>query len=447
MGVLKDGLPAAMLMLGLSTMAWGQAEPSAIAPYTPGRTLSTLPNLDGSFQYALNASELIQTGYGGGGVTEATNLSGDVAYYSKSKATPFSLLYAGGVILGNQYGSSSLPFQSLSISQGLVTGNWVLGIADAVSYLPQSPTTGLSGVAGTGDLGASPINTGLEPVQNVLSGTNVSRVSNSLTGQAERRLSGATSLSATGSYGLIRYMGGPGLDTTQLNGQLSLNHRLNGRTSIFVNGGYGAFSYPMGGAFNTKSLNVGLERLVSRRLTLTASGGPLWVNTSSNLGIPQRMSVGVDIGGTYTIRNGSLTARYSRGVNGGSGVQPGALSDTFSGLGQKSFGRDWSGGINASFSRNQGLTQNAGAAISTIGLQDGLLLGNTTSTYAGAQVSRRFGQRFNGFFTYTALQQSISNGAAGDVDIIGRQYFLNGISNTFSIGVSFTPRSSHLGQL
>lgn len=46
MGRMRIGYAVGMLALGLSTMAHGQAEPSAIAaaPYTPGRTLATLPS-------------------------------------------------------------------------------------------------------------------------------------------------------------------------------------------------------------------------------------------------------------------------------------------------------------------------------------------------------------------------------------------------------------------
>ena len=436
----KSWLAVVCVAVGLSTMAEGQAEPSAIAPYSPGRTLSTPPSIDGSFQYALNASELIQTGYqGSGGTTTSTSLSGDVAYYSKNTARPFSLLYGGGVLLTNRTGQSTAPFQTLSLSQGLVTGRWVLSLADSVSYLPQAPTTGLSGVAGTGDLGSTPINTGLEPAQNVLTNTSVTRVSNSLTGQIERGLTGSTSVSGRGSYGLIRYLNGNGLDNTQLNGMVSANHTLNGRNSIFVNGGYGVFSYPGGGTFNTKNLNFGYERLVSRKLTLDVSGGPFWVNTSSELGIPPRMSIGVDAGVMYVHRLANATVHYTRGVNGGSGVQPGAISDTVFGILQRSFGRDWSGSVNGSVSHNQGLTQNASAAAATVGGQT-YLLGNSTSTFAGIQVTRRFGRSFSGYATYTALQQSTSA-------VVGNQNILTGLANTFSVGISFSPRSAHLGQL
>ncbi len=67
------------------------------------------------------------------------------------------MLYAGGVLFGNRYGQGVRPFQTFAVSQGLVTAAWIFGISDSVSYLPQSPTTGLSGIPGVGDLGSQPI--------------------------------------------------------------------------------------------------------------------------------------------------------------------------------------------------------------------------------------------------------------------------------------------------
>ena len=165
-----------------------------------------------------------------------------------------------------------------------------------------------------------------------------------MSGQLQRRLTGATSISGTGNYGLVRYIDGYGLDSTQIGGTVSLNHRLDGRDSIFVNASYGVFSYPGGGAFYTKSLNFGLERLLTHKVTVDASGGPLWVTSSSALGIPPRFSVGADLGLTYAMQHGSVALRYDRGVNGGSGAQPGAISDSVFALAQRTFGRGWSVG-------------------------------------------------------------------------------------------------------
>ncbi len=116
-----------------------------------------LPNLDGILHYALSASEMVQYGYYGGGVvTHSTVLSGDVAYTAKSTIRPFSMLFSAGVILGNQSGQGTSYYTSATASQGYVTRHWDFNISDTVSYLPQSPTVGLSGIAGVGDLGSSP---------------------------------------------------------------------------------------------------------------------------------------------------------------------------------------------------------------------------------------------------------------------------------------------------
>ncbi len=55
-------------------------------------------------------------------------------------------MYAGGYLLTQNYGQNSSTYQSLTISQGLVRGRWSMGIADSLSYLPNSPSTGLAGV-------------------------------------------------------------------------------------------------------------------------------------------------------------------------------------------------------------------------------------------------------------------------------------------------------------
>ncbi|HTD95590.1 MAG TPA: hypothetical protein VK627_01625, partial [Edaphobacter sp.] len=116
-----------------------------------------LPTPDGIFHYSLSASQLIQFGYYGSGTAYTTSLSGNVGYVSKSTKLPSTILYSGGVLFTTQAGQGTSTFQNLAISQGLVNGPWAFYITDSVSYLPQSPTTGLSGIPGIGDLGSLPI--------------------------------------------------------------------------------------------------------------------------------------------------------------------------------------------------------------------------------------------------------------------------------------------------
>ncbi len=94
-----------------------------------------LPTLDGVLHYAISGSEIVQFGYyGGGDVTASTAVSGDVAYTGKSADLPFSLLFAGGIILPNQSGQGTNYYSSAAVSQGLVTRNWTFNISDSVSF-------------------------------------------------------------------------------------------------------------------------------------------------------------------------------------------------------------------------------------------------------------------------------------------------------------------------
>ena len=255
----------------LTAFSHSQAVPTATASPSDLMPSRSLPLIDGTFDYALNASEIIQTGYGGVGNTyESTNLSGDVVYTSASVKAPFSAVYAGGVLISNESTQSTEPFQSLSLSQGLTTRGWSFSASDAVSYLPSSPTVGLSGIPGTGDLGSQPIFTGDSPAQNVLT-TNSSRVSNSLAGGVSRRLDATTSISGSGSYGILRFLGGYGLDSSQALGTVSLNHQFDARDSGSISANSSVYSFPGSYSFTSRVINAGFSRRLTRTLTTSAS--------------------------------------------------------------------------------------------------------------------------------------------------------------------------------
>ena len=70
-------------MLVMSSVALSQAQPTAVAPLPYSGLNFGFPS--GTFQYGANISEIFQTGYlQNGDVSRQTNLSGDVAYSSKS---------------------------------------------------------------------------------------------------------------------------------------------------------------------------------------------------------------------------------------------------------------------------------------------------------------------------------------------------------------------------
>lgn len=427
-----------LVLLALPCSGWGQATPTASVQSSASGL--NFPAINGNFQYGLSAGEVIQKGYSNSGTYASTNLSGDMVYTSKSERHPLSVIYAGGLQFGDQSGGSTTYFQSLAASQSYITRGWVFSVSDLVSYLPQSPTVGLSGIPGTGDLGLNPVQNGLEPSQSILSIGN-SRISNSISGNVERRLDAFTSVSGGASYGTLGFFGNSGLDSTQISADVGINRRLNGRSSASLSATYGIFKYSSlgnGASFATRGLSAGYQRQLSRSLTAYVSGGPEWISSSGVLGIPSRLTFTAGAGLSYSVRIYNAAVSYTRGINGGAGVQPGGISDSVIATVQRPFGAAWSSSANVGYSRTQGLS-NAPTPVSLalLGLTNS---GNYDSVFAGIQVSRRISRSFSGYGSYTALTQSYTLTQISPVA-------LNGLVHSFAIGVSYFPHSLHLGQL
>ncbi|WP_158943864.1 hypothetical protein [Granulicella sp. S190] len=444
---------SALLLAGCS-LCHGQAVPAGDSSMSS--TLGpNLPTLDGVVHYSLSASEVFQFGYyGSGTTTHATDLTGNLAYTSRSLALPFSALFSGGVVLGDQQGQGNTSFWNASVSQGYVTRQWIFNVTDSFSFLPQSPETGLSGIPGVGDLGAAPV---LGPTSGPAGGvltTSGDRISNSLSGSVERQLVPNTSLSGTGSWGVLHYLGNPGvesesaenglaegLDSTSISGTVALNHRLDARSSVSLDAMYSTYSYsgiesgPQEPNFQTRGLNLSYQRVLSRTLSVNASVGPQWVSSSNSALIPSALNVAINAGVSYGYRNTHAFVGYTRGANGGGGVFPGARSDSISGSVGRSFGRDWVGSLNGAYTHTTGLTVFESGS-STVPTND-----SYHTTYGGAQVTRRFSPHFSGYASYTVQNQS-NNGLTNVVV----QNVLSGASQTLGFGVTFAPRSTSLGQ-
>src|SRR5271154_4669979 len=217
--VMKIRIVVSALLLTMGSISHGQAIPAGSPAMTSGSSGGlNLPTPDGVLHYALSASEIIQLGYyGAGETTHSTVLSGDVAYTAKSAIRPFNLLVAGGIILGNQSGQGTTYYSSVAVSQGYVTRYWVFNIADTFSFLPQSPTTGLSGIPGVGDLGAIPVQgPGAGPAGGVLSNAG-NRYSNDVLGSVERQINHNTSISGSGSYSILSFLNNNGTNANEAN--------------------------------------------------------------------------------------------------------------------------------------------------------------------------------------------------------------------------------------
>ena len=434
------------LILTANLVCHAQAVPTAESPLMTSSLGPNLPSLDGVVHYALSASEIVQYGYyGPGDVSHSTDLSGDIAYTSKSTVRPFGLLFAGGVILANQSGQGTSTFWNLTASQGYITRHWAFNISDSFSFLPQSPTTGLSGIPGLGDQGAFPIQSPTTgPAGGILT-TSGDRIGNTLTGSVERQIASNTSIAGSGSWSILHYLDDnaeQGLDNTQITGIVSLNQRLDARSSAAISGVYSDYYFTSAGAgpndpgFTTRGINLSYQRVLSRSFSASISAGPQWVSSSDSLLIPSAINVAVSAGLSYGYRNTHASVTYTRGVNNGSGVIPGALSDGVSGTVGHTWGRNWLASLSAAYTHTAGLTQvtNGDTLITTNEVFD--------TVYGGGQVTRRISTHFSAYASYTAQSQSNN-----DANLLATPFnVLNGTSQTFGVGITFSPRSTNLGQ-
>lgn len=383
-----------------------------------------LPIHLGTLTYSVSGSEMLETGTETGSSLDAsTALSGNLGYLSNSEKYPFSMIYSGGVFFTSVPGNSTTEtFQDLAVSQVAQTRSWVFVGSDSFSYLPGTPTTGLSGVAGVGDVGTYPVQTGIGPDQSILTNSGT-RIANGLQGSATWQTTPSLDLEASGSWQVLHFNGGiSALNTNTTSATAGPNYRIDARTSIGADANYSDMTYPSyaGYKIETEGASVNFTRAWTRRLSTTVNFGPSRTHGTTLSPIPNQWIVAGSAQANYATRTTGFYANYTRGVNSGSGIIFGALTDTvLAGL-DRPITRDWNLGLQVSYSRNVGLSQVNGVTP------------RYDSTFGAVQLARRITESLSCYGSYTAISQSASN--ASNLDSA-----FNGTNNVFGFGITFAP--------
>lgn len=425
------GLPSFLFIATfLIPAARAQSLPADTGTPQPGVGFS-LPRVGGTLSYALSASELFSNGfYNNSGIDATTNLSGDLAYVSRSQFHPFSAVYAGGVLIGNS-DQPTTTYQTLSFSQVLSTKRWNIVLSDTVSYLPESPAVGLSGVPGVGDLGVDPVNTGIgvTPGLGILT-TYGPRVSNSASGTVSRTLTGRLSVQASGVYALQRFIGdnsNQAINSDDYGGSVGLNYQITARDAFGASYNYSRFSYlnsPY--QFSVQGASFTYSRQWSQRLTTSVFAGPQISSSSTNAALSGTYTtVAAGASATYASRATAYALSYSRGVNNGSGVILGAESDSVSLAAHRQFGRTWATSGAVSYSRSSALP-----ILTAYGF-------TSDSLAFSGQATRGFGRYFSGYASYTLEHQSLGGSGAG----YAAANAFSGVYQIVGLGVTYSPRN------
>lgn len=430
-------LLALTCLLGpLASVARGQAIPTATNDvYYPG---FHLPNVGGSLNYSVSASESVIFGYNGqnggyGGTATTTNLSGNVAYLSASERHPFSMVYSGGYFMSTSAQSSAF-YQNLALSQVYKTKTWDFVVSDLFSYLPSTATVGLSGVPGVGDLGVDPVGGTYGSVQGILT-RNGPRVNNSVSASAVRNLTASTSVSVTGFAFFQTFLGGStdslgssvaGIDSRSEGGTAALTHRLNARSSVGTSYTYSTSSFT-GSKFGFTSQQVSLlyNRQLSRQLSFMASVGPQWTGSSDPLYGGTSVNVATSVGLAYGGKITSASVNYSRGTSSGFGVFQGAHTDSVGFIAHRGIGKNWSASVSADYARSTSLPSSFSLPYST------------QTEVAGVQASRGLTRKLSFFTSYTLQRQTTGGTTITPVTFSGH-------SQVISAGITFSPSSTRL---
>src|ERR1700760_2056354 len=133
-----------LLFFVVGSLGHGQSAPSATAGAA-------------EMAYAIRLSETANFG-GTLDNWNTMNPSGSLSYANGHKTHPFVLDYSGGYTAALSGTSNSTGFfQRLLVSQAFDWLKWSANFSDAISYRPQAPTTGFSGIPGTGErIGQNP---------------------------------------------------------------------------------------------------------------------------------------------------------------------------------------------------------------------------------------------------------------------------------------------------
>lgn len=415
---MKETFKLVVFLLAACVAAGAQAVPAA--------TVHSLP-ITGELHYVINYSQMAEFSSGLGDWQMST-LSGAATYANGKDRFPFSMEYGGGyswTIAGPSYGAGL--FQHLFLSQGIVWRKWNLTASDDVSYLPEAPTTGFSGIPGIGEPIGVP--SPAPPAGQSILTLNTVVVDNNTQAELGHTLNYATRLNVGGSYNIFRYPDGNGLDMNMTAANAGLTWRLNARNSLMGTYMYSQFSYPQYNfSLTTNSGTLGYQRVWNRKVTTNISAGPQWLTSSDSATVPSSLGIEANASVNYQFLLNSASLVYSHGISGGGGYLVGAELDSLTLTLSREFGRKLTVGADASYMR-------------TASLANGPIFGNSgeiNAKFAGVQATRKLGQYFNVFANYTAITQSSSSSLPSNV--------LNQLMQTVSFGIGYSPRGRHLTQ-
>jgi len=362
---------------------------------------------------------------------------GGIDLHRVSGHSNLTLGYSVGGLISNQGGEGNGVVQGLNFSDKITFRREVISVFEQMSYLPAFAFgsgglggVGLGGVSlpGTGGLGLAP---GLTPDQTILTTQGGEILSNTVMLEGDTHLSARSSVTLLGGYSLLHYFGANQFDFGDVNAKAGYNRQVTRADTIGISYTYSGINYTnFAQSIDNHVAQISYGRRITGRMGFQISGGPELSIFSTpivaNIGAApstSQMYWTVSSSLQYRLQHTQLGASYFHGVSGGSGVLPGAISNTVSATASRQLTRTLGSSVNFGYSGN--------AAINVA------LVGNQSYNYwfGGASLTRSWGRDWNVSLWYQLQYQT---GAASFCT--GTSCSTNIIQHLISVTLDWHPR-------
>jgi hypothetical protein len=321
----------------------------------------------------------------------------------------------------------SSAIQDMDFSYTYKWQRWSLLMGDQVSYLSESPF-GFGGVGGLAFLNGSfqfgpYLNGTLAPNQTIPTIV-TPRVSNTAVSQIEYELSPRSSWTASGSYGMLNFLGAGFINSTEGALQTSYNYAVSQESSIaaIYRFDHFRFSY-LPQQIDGHVVQLGYARYITGRLSLQLAAGPdLEMFRGQLIGTANRLSWALNSGLNYKLERTNLQLSYNRLMTGGSGVLVGAQTSQVEATAERKLTARWQGSASVGYASNQGLVETS----ANLGKQ------HYDSWYGAIRFSYQLRPGTDFFLGYGARLQATSGTACG-IPNCGT----SGIDHEISAGFNF----------
>lgn len=428
--------PAGYSFPGLGT---GQPEGELQPDFSPltGMQNTTLgfPGIRHSYwvpglQFSSNA---LSNSYGqsGGSTWSADNyFIGNLSLLEAWNRATLTINYSGGGFVSTNSQQGNGFYQQLALSQNYQTKRWLVQIVDLFSYIPQSSfgygggtNLGVPGVGGSLGTTIPGLGGNYVPNQSVYGvGASYNNVGALQTTYA---LSRRSSVTLSGSYGILSFVEAGNYDSYTTVGSIGYNYLLSRNDTIGLVYRFSSYQFPGNPqAYRSHDMSVAYGRKVTGHLALRIFVGPEITDYRIPIGTTsQTTGFSTTANLTYGFQRGEFSVGYIHGLSGGSGVLIGSNLDQATAGASRSLTRVWTGNLNFGYARNSPVGGTA-----TIGYP------TYDDWFLGGGVSRPIGRNFNFAVAYTATISNSGTGCTGTGCNTSSTY------NTVTVNFQWHPR-------